>query len=94
METRLLGSGPGGDGCFRVVLRAEAGPVVGLELRWRDEPDLPWRRRWLNQSTYWATAISTSLTDFHPPSGRMTRLRMHSVLNSEFSASAVALTPL
>jgi len=48
----------------------------------------------LNQSTYSATAISTSPTFFQPPLGRMTGLRMHSALNNEFSASAMALTLL
>jgi len=46
----------------------------------------------LNQSTYSATASSTSLTDFQPPFERMTGLRMHSALNSELSASAIALS--
>ena len=55
-------------------------------------PISPWSRRWLYQSTYSATAISTSVTFFQPPLGRIMGLRMHSALNSEFSASAIALS--
>ena len=41
---------------------------------------------------YSATAISTSVTFFQPPIGRMIGLRMHSALNSELNASARALS--
>lgn len=54
-------------------------------------PISPRSRLWLNQSTYSATAISTA-TDFQPPLGRIMWLRMHSALNREFSASAIALS--
>jgi integrase len=37
-------------------------------------------------------AAQASVTDFQPPVGRMAGLRMHSALNSEFSASAIALS--
>jgi hypothetical protein len=40
VEARLLGTGPGWDGCFRIVLGVDAGPVVGLELARRYDPDL------------------------------------------------------
>jgi transposase InsO family protein len=46
----------------------------------------------LNQSTYSATAISTSAMLFQPPLGRVTGLRISSALNSELNASAIALS--
>lgn len=45
--------------------------------------------RWLNKSTYSATAISTSPTDPQPPLGRMAGLRMQEYHESGFSATAV-----
>lgn len=66
VEARLLETSPGRDGCFRVVLGRDLGPVVGLVLGGRDEADLAMKAPVMNQSTYSATAISTLLTDFQP----------------------------
>jgi hypothetical protein len=83
VEARLLGSGPGGDRRYRVVLGRDAGQQLASNSAGGTSPISPWTRLWLNQSTYSATAILTSPTDFQPPWGRMTGLRMHSALNSE-----------
>ena len=94
MEARLVGHGSdlGEDRVLTVVLGCLGRPVVRLELGGSDEPDLAVESSVVDQSTYSATAISTSPTDFQPPLGRMTGLRMHSALNSELSASAIALS--
>ena len=91
MEARLVGSDLGEDRVLTVVLDGLARPVVGLELGGRDEPDLAVEPSVVVQSMYSATAISTSTTDFQPPLGRITGLRMHSAVNNELSASAIAL---
>ena len=92
METRLLGSDLFEDGCFRVVLGRDAGPVVGLELGRRDEPDLAVKAPVVEPVDVLGDGDLDVPDYFQPPLGRMTGLRMHSALNSELNASAIALS--
>ena len=78
---------------MRVVLGSDAVPVVGFELGGQDKSELGVKALVVEPVDVGAaTAISTSATFFQPPLGRMTGLRMHSALSSEFSASAIALS--
>ena len=91
MEAWLVGSGFGEDRVLTVVLAGLCCLVGGLERGGWDESDLAMKASVVEPADVFGTAISTSATDFQPPLGRITGVRMHSALNSEFSASAMAV---
>lgn len=92
METSIVGSDFGEARAFRIVLGPASSPVVGFQLGWRDEFDFSVGRRWLYGSTYSATAILTEVPCCHRPAVRLTGFRIHSALNKDFRASAMALS--
>lgn len=92
MEARLSGTGSDGNLFSNVADGLVGCPVGGLELGGRNVSDLTVQAPVVVPVDVSATAISTSRIDAHPPLGRIIGLRMHSALNNEFSASAIALS--
>src|SRR5689334_17634400 len=79
---------------WRLGSHPPTGCRAGWSVWWRasysmggTSPSSPWRRRWLYQSMYSATAISRSSSPCQGP-----LLRTSSALNRELNASAIALS--
>jgi hypothetical protein len=92
VETRLLGSGLGEDGVLTVVLVLDRCPVGGLELGRRDESDLAVKASVVEPVDVLDDGDLDVADALPAPLGRMRGLRMHSALNSELNASAIALS--